>query len=229
MPAEEERTVIGQTLATIAAATGTRPRGWLGAGGGESWHSLESLAAEGVRYVADWINDDQPYRMEIGAQELISIPYSGEINDAAMIVRRNLESEEFGRMIRRQFDVLHAEGQKTGKVMCIALHPWIIGVPHRIGALIGALDHIASHPAVWFATGSEIVDAYLAQAGGDRDNGEARQAGRAQGVMIFCRRGRSASHQTISPAARLRPSPTLARDEAAPLPNPPPHSPRRRA
>jgi allantoinase len=166
MPAEEERTVIGQTLATIAAATGTRPRGWLGAGGGESWHSLESLAAAGVGYVADWINDDQPYRMAIGAQELISIPYSGEINDSAMIVRRNLESEEFGRMIRRQFDVLYAEGQRTGKVMCIALHPWIIGVPHRIGALIGALDHIASHPAVWFATGSEIIDAYLAQAGG---------------------------------------------------------------
>ena len=47
--------------------------------------------------------------------------------------------------------------------MCIALHPWIIGVPHRIGALIGALDYIASHSSVWFATGGEIVDAYLGQ------------------------------------------------------------------
>jgi peptidoglycan/xylan/chitin deacetylase (PgdA/CDA1 family) len=163
MSAEDEGKLIGRTLATITAATGQRPRGWLGAGGGESWTSLEALAAEGVRYIADWINDDQPYHMEIGKPPLVSIPYSGEINDAAMIVRRNVESEEFGRMIRRQFDILHAEGRATGKVMCIALHPWIIGVPHRIGALIGALDYIASHSSVWFATGGEIVDAYLGQ------------------------------------------------------------------
>ena len=47
--------------------------------------------------------------------------------------------------------------------MCIALHPWLTGVPHRIRALTEALDYVASHKGVWFATGSEIVDAYLAQ------------------------------------------------------------------
>jgi hypothetical protein len=66
-------------------------------------------------------------------------------------------------MIRRQFDVLLEESQHTGKVMCIALHPWIIGMPHRIGDLTDALDYMQSHSGVWFATGSEIADAYLAQ------------------------------------------------------------------
>ena len=163
LPAQDEREVIGRALKTIESATGRRPRGWLGAGGSESWNSIESLAAEGVRYVADWINDDQPYVMEIGQPPLVSIPYSGEINDAASIVRRNIESEEFGRMIRRQFQVLYEEGRETGKVMCIALHPWIIGQPHRIGPLVDALDFIAAHAGVWFATGSEIIEAYLQQ------------------------------------------------------------------
>ena len=39
--------------------------------------------------------------------------------------------------------------------MAIALHPFLIGVPHRIGYLDRALRHIASHGKVWFATGSE--------------------------------------------------------------------------
>jgi len=52
--------------------------------------------AEGVRYVADWINDDSalPHGDRRTGADLH--PYSGEINDAAMIVRRNLESEDSG-------------------------------------------------------------------------------------------------------------------------------------
>ena len=68
-------------------------------------------------------------------------------------------------MIRKQFEVLLAESQNTGKVMCIALHPWIIGMPHRIGDLTEAFDYMRSHDGVWFATGTEIIEAYLQQAG----------------------------------------------------------------
>ena len=46
--------------------------------------------------------------------------------------------------------------------MCIALHPFLTGVPHRIRALQRALAHIASHDKVWLATGSEIIDAWRA-------------------------------------------------------------------
>ena len=38
-------------------------------------------------------------------------------------------------MIKRQFDVLYAEGEHSARVMAICLHPFIIGVPHRIGGL----------------------------------------------------------------------------------------------
>jgi hypothetical protein len=47
--------------------------------------------------------------------------------------------------------------------MAIALHPYLIGVPHRIGALDAALKYISKHKKVWKATGSEIASHYLAQ------------------------------------------------------------------
>jgi hypothetical protein len=45
--------------------------------------------------------------------------------------------------------------------MCIALHPYLIGQPHRIDMLDRVLHDICTHPDVWTATGSEIVDHYL--------------------------------------------------------------------
>jgi hypothetical protein len=47
--------------------------------------------------------------------------------------------------------------------MCIALHPFIIGMPGRIALLDDILQHITVHPQVWFATGSEILDAYIGE------------------------------------------------------------------
>src|SRR5579863_1100614 len=43
--------------------------------------------------------------------------------------------------------------------MAIALHPFLIGAAHRIRTLDRALSYIAAHGNVWFATGSEIIDA----------------------------------------------------------------------
>ena len=45
--------------------------------------------------------------------------------------------------------------------MAICIHPFVIGVSHRIWVLESALDYIKSHDDVWFATGEEIVDAWL--------------------------------------------------------------------
>jgi hypothetical protein len=47
--------------------------------------------------------------------------------------------------------------------MAIAVHPFVTGQPHRIGALDAALKHICSHPGVWRATGWEIVQHFLAR------------------------------------------------------------------
>jgi len=160
--AEDEAGVVHDALEKIRSATGKKPAGWLGSGLQETWHTLEHLVAEGCRYVADWVNDDQPYLMNVGGKPLVSIPYSTEINDLPAFIRYFRSAQEFETMIRRQFDVLYREGESSGRVMAIALHPYIIGVPHRIEALNAALNYICQHEAVWLATGLEIVEHYLA-------------------------------------------------------------------
>jgi len=158
---DRERALIAMTLSTIEKATGRRPLGWLGPGLTETWNTLELLSAEGVRYVADFVNDDQPYAMDVGQPPMVSIPYTIELNDTQAINRRNQTAEAFGDLIRSQFEVLYQEGQHSGRVMAIALHPWISGVPHAVNALGRTLDFLSGHQGVWFATGTEIVKAFL--------------------------------------------------------------------
>jgi peptidoglycan/xylan/chitin deacetylase (PgdA/CDA1 family) len=163
VPPEEERRIIRDSLATIERATGKRPAGWLGSGLQETWDTLDLLAAEGCRYVCDWANDDQPYLMTLEAgRRLVSVPYSYEINDKPAFEKQLRTAEQFGDMIRRQFDVLYAEGAESGRVMAIALHPYLTGMPHRIGALDAALEYICGHEGVWRATGNEIASHFLA-------------------------------------------------------------------
>jgi len=162
MSPEEERRVVLDTFARIEKATGARPKGWLSSGLQESWHTLDYLVEAGATYVADWVNDDQPYLMDVAGKRLCSIPYSTEINDLPQMLRAGRSTDEFELMIRRQFDTLYREGAQSGRVMAICLHPFVIGVPHRIGALDSALGYILRHDGVWRATGSEIVEHYLA-------------------------------------------------------------------
>jgi peptidoglycan/xylan/chitin deacetylase (PgdA/CDA1 family) len=164
LPPGEEPRVIENTLRTIEKAAGKHPVGWLGSGLQETWDTLDLLAANGVEYVADWVNDDQPYTMTLdGGRTILSVPYSHEINDKPAFENHHRTANEFRDMICRQFDVLYREGAESGRVMAICLHPYITGVPHRIGALDAALDYISRHDRVWKATGAEIARAYRQQ------------------------------------------------------------------
>jgi allantoinase len=162
-PPGEEAGIIRNTLDTITRATGVKPQGWLSSGLQETWDTPDLLAAAGVEYVCDWVNDDQPYLMSLeGGRRILSVPYSHEINDKGAFERQNRTAAEFQDMICRQFDVLYREGAESGRVMAIALHPYLTGTPHRIGALEGALDYICRHDGVWRTTGGEIARHYLA-------------------------------------------------------------------
>jgi len=85
---------------------------------------------------------------------LITIPSSREINDS-ITHRRADEGEEFAQALIEKFYQLHHEGCR---MMCIALHPYITGQPHRIRHLDRALAHVFGHARVWAATGAEIAE-----------------------------------------------------------------------
>jgi allantoinase len=157
---EEERALIAGVVTTIERATGAHPRGWLSPALSESSRTLDLLVENKIEYVANWVNDEQPYPMRVKNGSILSMPYSIEINDIPAFLDHHQSGESFGRMICDQFDGLYEDGAKTGRVMAISLHPFLIGHPHRSKYFAKALAHIVSRQEVWLATGSEIADWY---------------------------------------------------------------------
>lgn len=156
---DQEEAIIAETRRMIESF-GQSMKGWLGPGLTETWNTLPLLKKHGVEYVADWIHDDLPVRMNSG---LYSIPYTIELNDMPLFNAPSISIQDFKQRICDAFDVLYAEGEKSARAMCIALHPFLIGTPHRIKYLDEALKYLASHDKVWFATGYELIEAYRAQ------------------------------------------------------------------
>ena len=156
---DAERKLILDTRKVIED-WGRKMHGWLGPGLTETFNTPDLLKESGVEYVADWVNDDLPYRFNNG---LYSIPYSLELNDMPLFNNPSISIDDFKRRICDSFDVLYAEGDTNGRVLGIALHPFLIGAAHRIKYLDEALQYIAGYDKVWFATGDEIIKAYQAQ------------------------------------------------------------------
>lgn len=161
LPPERERDEIREALDIITKATGTRPRGWMGPGMHETWNTLDYLAEEGLLYNADWINDDQPYLMKVGGKTMVQIPYGEQPHDKGAMDRLHYTNDEFVQMVKDHFDTLYAEGEKSGKVVVVALHPFVAGQSYRIKIVDRILDYIMGHPKVWAATGGEIAEHFL--------------------------------------------------------------------
>lgn len=155
MTEDEERRVLTDIVDTIEAATGRRPRGWMGPGLTETFNTPKLLAELGLRYVLDWTNDDQPYRLNVPG--MLSVPYQIELNDLA-VFGKGYTGPEFVQMVKDQYEQLRAEG---GRVMALALHPFVTGQPFRAKYLDEALAFVAAQPDVWLTTSDEIASHYL--------------------------------------------------------------------
>ena len=156
---DEERAAIEQCQQIHLRHTGRRLPGWFSPAASNTVHTPDLVAQSGIAYLCDLYHDEQPTEVRVRSGELISLPYSMEINDS-IAWRRGIEAQAFAQKIRDEFDVLYAEGAVHGRVMNIAVHPFIMGQPHRIEALEQALSYIAQHEGVWWATGSQIVQHY---------------------------------------------------------------------
>ncbi len=158
MSEEEERGYIRTSIEAVTRATGKAPAGWLGPESGESARTPQLLAESGIRYVCDWANDEQPYRMNVPAGELHALPVSFPLDDINALSERRIDIDQYEQMIVETFEPLHREGADNGRLLALSLHPFLIGQPFRIGSLDAALGHIVKHDRVWAATGSEIIE-----------------------------------------------------------------------
>jgi peptidoglycan/xylan/chitin deacetylase (PgdA/CDA1 family) len=158
MSVDEERAYLTDVVETIERAIGRRPRGWLGPGLTETFQTPRLLADLGLRYVLDWTNDDQPYRLAVPG--MLSVPYTVELNDLGIFTMHGRTGAEFLQMFKDQFDQLYADSADSGRVMALALHPFVIGQPLRHRYLDQALDYLAGHPGVWLTTSDDIAEHY---------------------------------------------------------------------
>ncbi|MGE0310542.1 MAG: polysaccharide deacetylase family protein [Lautropia sp.] len=162
---ETERALVTDSLSVLRRASGQAVRGWLSPAKSESPATLDLVAAAGIDYVCDWVNDDMPYPIRGGGRTIHAMPHPIDIDDHTILVQNHHTEQDFTDQLCDQFDVLYRESaDQGGRIMAISLHPWVIGQPYRIGALEAALSHIMQHQGVWAATGADILDAWKAGA-----------------------------------------------------------------
>ena len=163
MSEEQERAVIEDSIRSVEQATGQRIRGYLAPALTHTEKTMELLAEYGFWYTCDLFQDDQPQPLKVRAGKLISMPYSLEINDTITYGTYMQSPRAYADVLMRHFDQLLAEGEESGTVMCIPLHAYQVGHPHRIGPFQEALRYITSHrDDIWVTTAKEIAEFYNA-------------------------------------------------------------------
>jgi len=163
MSADQERAIIRDSIDTVRAATGHDIRGWLAPALTHTVNTFDLIAEAGLDYTCDLYHTDQPTLIATPNGPLTAIPYSLEVNDHYGFFIYNMSPREYADALIRQYERLAQEGEAGGTVMCIPLHAYLIGQPHRIGPFREVLRHIAQDGRAWIARAGDIVDAYRAQ------------------------------------------------------------------
>ncbi len=163
MPEAEERALMLEAIRLHTEVTGAPPRGWYT--GRSSMNSVPLAAETGLfAYIADDYADDLPYWRRFGDRDQLMIPYTLDINDMRFAIQAGFtEGTQFEQYIRDSFDCLYAEGVAGRPAMVsIGLHCRLAGRPGRAAALKRAVDYMAGHEGVWFATRLQIAEHWAA-------------------------------------------------------------------
>jgi len=156
----DEASLIAKALELIESFTGTRPAGWLGPGLKETVDTPDILKSLGIEYVFDWVVDDLPCWMTTRNGPLLSLPYTLEINDSVVYAIEKHASPEIHRRMVDTLALFETESRIQPRVLTLALHPHLIGVPHRFPYLEAMLDVLQSRKDTQFMTGRAIANWY---------------------------------------------------------------------
>jgi allantoinase len=163
LPIHSERdqpAMIARTIDTIRQFTGRPPLGWMSPGLTETYDTPDYLKAAGIQYIADWVYDDEPTEIATAHGPLVTLPYTLECNDIAMMALQHHEAAYWTQKCSDTFNRLYEESAERAKIMAIAIHPYISGQPSRIKYLEAVYDYIAKFKGVLHWNGEQILDWY---------------------------------------------------------------------
>jgi allantoinase len=154
---------IKRAFDVIEAATGTRPIGWLAPGMSQTLETPDFLAELGIKYTGDYVHDDEPSWCKTAHGDLVTIPYTFDMNDITMMSLQNHEGKHFYERGVDQFTQLYKESARRAKIMPIPIHAYLSGQPHRFVYLEKLYRYLAAQPGVVFMTGAEIYDWFVGE------------------------------------------------------------------
>ena len=156
----DETAVIKRCLDHIQRFTGTKVRGWLGAGLSETFDTPDILKAHGIDYLCDWVIDDLPMWMRTKHGPLIAAPYSLDLNDGPLWAGWGMHSNVQYERVMWTLETFERELKTNCRVMVLPLHPHLVGVPHRMNWFEKILDVLQARSDTIFMTGGQIADWY---------------------------------------------------------------------
>lgn len=161
--AKKERDVILRTLKVYQEVIGKPAKGWLSSSLRGTVNTCDILAEQGLIFYCDIMNDDQPYLISTEHGDIVSIPYSIEMNDFTLLTRMGFSTDQFLDAMIEQLSVISSEAKASGsgRLMNVGLHPHVAGQAYRVRAIREFLKYAKSLDGVWFATREEIAEWYL--------------------------------------------------------------------
>lgn len=157
--ADDQADTIAKSLDRLEKANGKRPRAWLGPGLGETDETVDLLKENGIDFLHDWVVDDVPFWMRTKHGPMVGLPYTFDLNDVPIYAVQNQSSDEYLKRIEATLATFSAEA--VPRVMTLALHPHIIGVPSVAHYFEQALDLLVQRDDTVFATSTEIGEWFV--------------------------------------------------------------------
>ena len=167
---DNEELVIKKSLKLLRELSGQPVRSWFGPGGGETENTPELLKDNGIEFLHDWLIDELPCWMRTKSGPLLAMPYTFELNDVPIWTVQNNSCDEMYKRVNATLEVFDEEKLSNTKIITLALHPHIVGVPQNFHYFKKTIKELKKRDDVTFMTSSQIGDWFIKEEG---TNGEA--------------------------------------------------------
>ena len=167
---KDEEHVIKKSLDLLRKLSGQPVRSWFGPAGGETEKTPELLKENRIEFLHDWLIDELPCWMRTKLGPIVAMPYTFELNDVPIWTVQNNSCDEMKKRVDATLNIFDEEKLYNTKIITLALHPHIVGVPQNFYYLKKIIEDLRKRDDVIFMTSSQIGDWFVKEDGTNGEN-----------------------------------------------------------